>query len=212
MTPLVGLLVAAAAVAQDAEPRMAVSVEVGTLANPDPGYDLFSDSGFMASYGLKVGYRLSSWLEIDAGWHRTALGSVVRMPGPSFGLDFEDSDARMNTALSTNQVVVGPRVDVLIRDVFQPYASVRVGVRQATARLDDDPSSSNNPNQWRESGAGLDFLAVGGAEVRTVVADPLQVTVHTELGYGYVSTLQLGDLGPMQPGGLVFRTGVGLRF
>ncbi len=55
-------------------------------------------------------------------------------------------------------------------------------------------------------------LALAGAEVRMPAGAPVQLALHTELGYGLIAPIDLGSFGSMRPGGFAARGGLGLRF
>lgn len=205
---------AASAWAQSGEiGRFAAAVEVGSLTSRDASYDLFSQRDAIVSPGLRVGVRVLPWLEVTGSWHRSVRGLSVEVPEADDGLDdFMGGNSSLATALVTDQFAVGPRVDLLVRDVFMPYATAQVTAIRAGARLDDDPSVRTNPNQLRYSGLGAGVQVLGGAEVLVPTAAPLHVSIHADLGVSTPVVVRIGELGRLRPGGLVGHAGVGVRF
>src|SRR5690606_20493916 len=82
------LAVSAPAAAGDGRLHGELSVELGTLANHDPAFDLFSKRDAMPSRGVRAGIALSDGISLVAGWHRVRRGATV----------FDGAGQRLRTA------------------------------------------------------------------------------------------------------------------
>lgn len=212
MSPLLLLCATAPAAAQDMIPSVMVAAEFGALTNRDAAYDLFSSRNTMRSFGARVGYRLFPGVEVVASWHRSRRGLQMSVPPSETALTFEDGSGTVATALTTDQIALGPRIDTVIRDIFLPYATVQATALVGSAQLDDDVSDRNNANQIRYGGVGVGVQAFAGAEISVETGVPVRVSFFGELGYATPMRVPLGDLGQIRPGGLTGNLGAGLRF
>lgn len=217
MSPLLCMLAPLAlaqseAPAESSFPDFLVALEVGGLSHRDPAFDVFSDRNGMATIGLKLGQRLFEGGELVVGWQRSWQGTRVIVPAAIDDADFSGGDQELRTALVTDQFVLGPRADVLIRDIFLPYATVQLSAIRAGARLDDDASVPNNPNQLRASGLGFGVQGLLGGEIYVDTGTAVSVSIYGELGYATPTLIKLGELGRIRPGGMVGHFGAGVRF
>ncbi len=186
------------------------SLELGTTANHDPAYDLFSNGDAMPSRGLRGGVRLGEHVSIQGGWHRIRRGADVRIPGPG-GTNFEDATVRM--ALFADQFSLGTQLALPLGESFVPYASVDGLLFRGVMKIDEDPETRKNTNQVRGTGLTPGVMPMGGIEIRTPPA-PVgwQIAGFVEAGYSWYLTGDFGDLGEMKPGGFSMRGGAGIRF
>lgn len=210
------LLVPSALAAPDAvagsgdHPRFELSAELGTLANPDRTWDLFSSRDAMWSWGVKAGARLSPRIAAITSWNLARRGSFVTMETDTDG-DFEDDTTSFVAAMSAHELTLGAKADVSVGDVFLPYVSAQGLAMIAQMRLDDDPSDRSNPGQLQATGLTGGFLATAGAELRLPSRSRVTAAWYAELGYGWLARASFGDFGTMKPGGLAVRSGIGLR-
>ncbi len=196
-------------------PRFEAAVEYSTLAIFDPAFDLFSGfSETLAGGGLKVGYRVHDRVTVLASYHRASRGAeVTSLDSGDTPYDYGYGDEfAMVAAFSSDQFALGPRVDVGIADVLFPYVTAQALVVRGLGRLDEDPEVNNNLNQIRGAGLGAGVLGAGGLQVRVPRNAVVQLAVHLELGYGWVSPIELGDLGRVRPRGFATRGGLGVVF
>ena len=192
--------------------RGVVAFELGSLASRDPSFDLFSDGNALPSRGVKLGYRIAERVELVAGWHRASRGAEVDIPDVGSELDFDGGASEFYSVFTTDQFTLGPRVDIEIANIVWPYVAAQGLVVRGMARLDEDLSVNNNVNQLRATGAGFGVMGFGGVEIRFPYETIVKLSLHAEVGYGYVSPMRLGEFGSMSIGGFAVRSGVGLRF
>ena len=97
------------------------------------------------------------------------------------------------------------------------------------ARLDDNTSRDDNPNQYRYTGFAAGGMFTGGLDFRFLrVGDHIRLGSHIEAGYGITSRMTLtqdggtdranedgdraAELGKVGFRGFALRWGVGIRF
>jgi hypothetical protein len=169
-----------------------LSLELGSTHAPDDGYQLFSDKNAMGSWGARVGFGLGDRTSEVMTAEETA--------------DFE-------AALTVDQLAVGPRFGIRIEDVVMPYVTVQAVGMRGRVRLDGDPDSNDELDQWKDSALTGGGLAMGGAQV--VLGQPEQTVRfegHLEMGYGYALPLDFGDYGSISFHGFALRGGAGIVF
>lgn len=187
------------------------AVEVGSLHNGDEAYDLFSRGNALPSAGLRVGVRPTGDTHVPVGfiatWHHNTRGSRVFAEDEGGGRGF-------TSAFTTDTFALGAKVDADIGGVFAPYVTAQGLVMRGLARFDDDLSVNDNPGQVSVAGVAPGVLAMGGVELSNprFGSLPFEVTWHLEVGYGFVGRMDLDTLGSMQPGGVVVRSGLGVRW
>ena len=198
---LLSLLTASAA-------EVELLAEAGSLANRDPAFVIFGYDRAMPSLGFATAIRPTADRHVPvalvASWHHSIQGAQVYTPTVrGFAAGF-----------STDSFSLGPRLDVDIGEVFSPYLTAQGMVVRGVARFDDNPSRNDNPGQTRYAGLAPGLLTMGGVEFSTpdIPGFHLEFVWRIELGYGLVGSIDLGDAGAIKPGGLVARTGMGVRF
>ena len=201
------LLVVSASAAQAADNE--VSLEFGSLYNGDSAMQYFSDSSSIPSVGLRLGYALSDNLAVTLGYHHSARGSEFE----SYDYETGISQPLVHSAFFGNELTVGVKYDMELTSFLRPYASGQALVMLGTAVLDDDLSEYDNTTAFRASSVAPGGMATLGLEVQ-LPKKLLSVTAaaHLEMGYAYVGNLDFNELGDMQPGGFVLRSGLGVRF
>lgn len=205
LTTLVALLLATPALAADHE----VAVELGTLANSDTDYDVYTSMNAMPSWGLRGAFAFHDRLAVTAGWHRVRRGSDLYAPNSG---GFNDT-AIGRAAFTANELTLGLRADVQLSRVILPYVNVQGLALQGTSRFDDDPADEDSPGQVKTTALAFGFMPMGGVELRIPKDDaPFTVGWHIEAGYGWVSALDFEELGDMKPGGFALRSGMGVKF
>ena len=176
----------------------------------------------MVSWGVRAGFAVHNRLAIISSYHRSRRGNDVRTG--------DEEAFLLRAAYFSDQLSVGAKADLEVTEWLYPYATVQGIVYHATIKLDDDPEDRNNPGQLKASGWSGGGMGTVGVEFRipTVKRVPFQLAAHLEGGYaliarhGYNSiktpslseSPEWGDsesLGTMQPGGFIFRLGLGLR-
>lgn len=181
-----------------------LSLELGSTHAPDDGYALFSDKNAMGSWGARLGFGLGDRISLLVDWQHSGPGGEVTTSADA--ADFE-------AALTVDQLAVGPRFGVRIQDVVMPYATVQAVGMRGRIRLDGDPDSADELDQWKDSALTGGGLAMGGAQV--LLGDPEQAvrfSGHLEMGYGYALPLDYGDYGSISFHGFALRGGAGIVF
>jgi hypothetical protein len=180
-----------------------VSVELGSTHAPDDGYALFSSRDAMGSWGARVGFGLTERTSVLVDWQHSNKGGAVVT---------EDADADFQAALTVDQLSVGPRVGMPIRNVM-PYATLQAVGMRGRVRLDGDPDSTDDVDEWKDSALSVGGLGMGGVQV--VVGEPeraVRFSGHVEAGYGYAAPLDFGDFGSLSFHGFALRGGAGIVF
>ncbi len=202
VTALAALLFLSPALAADHE----ASIELGTLANRDTDFDVYSRNNIMPSWGLHGAYAFHERLSVVASWHRVRRGSdLYEMVGSSqpFG----------RAAFFADELTLGLHADLQLHSTLFPYVNLQGLVVRGVSRFDDDPSDEDSPGQISEAALAPGFMPTGGLEVRIPQGDaPFTIAWHLEAGYGWVGNLVFPKLGDMRPGGFALRSGVGVRF
>lgn len=181
-----------------------LSIELGTLQNGDRAYDLFSQGDGMPSRGVRAGVNLTDALVVVGGWHRVRRGAEVSVPG---------ADGSFVAAFFADEFTLGPKAQAEVGDVFFPYVTTQALLFRGTMKLDDDPDTRHNTGQVSATALAPGVLALGGVELRSPSdRGDLCLGFFLEVGYGYVARAEYGDFGPMRPGGLAARGGLGVRF
>jgi hypothetical protein len=181
-----------------------LSLELGSTHAPDDGYQLFSDKNAMGSWGARVGFGLSDRTSLLVDWQHSGPGGVV---------ETSDDTAEFEAALTVDQLAVGPRFGIAIQDTVTPYVTVQAVAMRGRVRLDGDPSSTDEVDQWKDSALTGGGLAMAGAQV--VLGEPEQAvrfSGHLEMGYGYALPLEFGDYGSISFHGFALRGGAGIVF
>ena len=205
------LLVLSASAAQAADNE--VSLELGSLHNGDWGSSYFSESNAIPSVGLRLGYALSDRLAVTLGYHHSARGSEFDFYGYSDDYEYSTSQPAVFSAFFGNELTVGVKYDMELTSYLHPYASGQALVMHGTAVLDDDLSEDDNSTVFRASSIAPGGMATLGIELRLPNSRlPITPAAHLEMGYAYVGSLDFAELGDMQPGGFVVRSGIGARF
>ena len=181
-----------------------LSLELGSTHAPDDGYALFSESNAMGSWGARLGFGLSDRTSLLVDWQHSGPGGEVMT---------EDDSASFDAALTVDQLSVGPRFGITIQDVVTPYVTAQAVGMRGRVRLDGDPQSNDELDEWKDSSLTGGLLAMGGAQV--VLGDPEQAvrfSGHLEMGYGYALPLEFGDYGSISFHGFALRGGAGIVF
>ena len=180
-----------------------VSVELGSIHAPDDGYDLFSSRNAMGSWGARLGFGLGDRTSLLVDWQHSNKGGAVATAA---------DETEFQAALTVDQLAVGPRVGVHFGQVM-PYATVQALGMRGRVRLDGDPDSTDDLDEWKDSALTGGGLAMGGVQV--VVGEPdraLRLSGHLEAGYQYAAPLDFGDFGSLSFHGFALRGGAGIVF
>jgi hypothetical protein len=181
-----------------------LSLELGSTHAPDPGYELFSDKNAMGSWGARLGFGLSDRTSLLVDWQHSGPGGRVTTSADT--ADFE-------AALTVDQLAFGPRFGIQIEDTVMPYVTVQAVGMRGRLRLDGDPASDDEIDQWKDSALTGGGLAMGGAQI--MLGEPEQAvrfSGHLEMGYGYALPLDYGDYGSISFHGFALRGGAGIVF
>lgn len=205
-----GLLLAMPASAQDLGGQL--HVELGTLANRDPGWELFSDNDTMGSRGVRGGLRLGEYVGVVGGWHRVRKGASVSVPAATGNGDISRDQVVM--AYFADEFSLGAQLGKDFADLFRPYAGVDGMLVRGTMKLDEDSDTKRNPGQVLGRGLSPGLLLLGGGEFHSATTEDWGFTIglFVEVGYSWFLAGQYDDVGPMKPGGLTTRIGAGVAF
>ena len=185
-----------------------ISFNWGQLGAHDDSWELFSDNDQLRTVGLRLGYGINQHLSVVGGWQHAFDGGSLWVESED---DFDEGELRLS--LATNRFAVGPKARLEIFPWLVPYATVQGTMLWGAAKFDDDPGDDENLNQIRAS--GLAFGGVGALGVE-LVARPedklLRPAFGFEAGYGWLSPLELDQLGQLDFRGFYGSWTLGLRF
>ena len=204
-----------------------LSLQVGTLATPDPAWEYLGSGNQIASYGVRAGWGFTPALGLVASWHRGRDG--VDLEGPASASDVDSSDGLLfRTSFVSHQFALGPKLQWRMKPWFAPYATLQgLGV-VGTARLDDGFDEDDNPNQYTYRGFAPGGVLAGGVDVKPFrIARGVRVGTHLEMGYALTGRMKLVQEGGRDPSnddngeallgvvgfrGFTMRFGVGVNF
>lgn len=219
---MIALLAAGNALAQDpaslvepADPRFGAMLELGSLRNSDPTYDLFADTNAIFSWGGRLVVRPAKGLELRLGYQHARHGATVYSGSTTDGYydyNYYSDSGSFQSAFYGHEATVGLRVDGIIQDTLLPYVALDGTLLAVVARFDDDPLLRDNAGQVSATGFAPGAGLVGGFEVRAPPGNPIQMSLHLELGYTMLARMDLADFGSMEAGGFTIRSGGGVRF
>ena len=191
-----------------------LSLELGAMASSDRTVDVLTGSNALSALGLRLGYGITPNIGVVASWHRSQHASFLSG-------DTATSYFDMDMGLITNQLALGPKVDLQLTHWLRPYVTVQAMGVLGTLRIDEDPGDDEDvllkytDTSWGGfAAAGVDL--VPGDESRR-----LHPALHLELGYGKVFSLQFEDdeagndaiaIGDINLQGLTVNAGIGIRF
>ena len=182
-----------------------VRLELGSIAAPDPDWNLFSDADRLSTQGLGVGWTFHDHLALVAGWRRGAHGMTVG--GESTG----QSD--LTATFGGHLFSLGAKADWTIAPWFAPFATARAAGLLGIVRLDDEPDDDENLNQITHAAFAPGALATAGAEFRLPFHDgAFAAATSLELGYAWLAPLSYDPLGDLAFRGFTLTWGAGVRF
>ncbi len=191
----------ASAVAADHE----VSVEIGHLQNSDPTYELFTapNHNGMLTYGARGGVAVHDRVAVIASWSHTRRGAWVSAGDQSFV-----------AAWAGDFWGVGVRADLEPLPWLLPYLSAEALLVRGLVRFDENPDVSDNVGQLADAALAPGGAFAVGVELRIPKGSaPFTLAWHLQAGYGLVGKLSFSTIDEeMQPGGLLVRGGMGVRF
>ncbi|GEM_PF-4376398 len=196
------LMLAATATAADNE----IALELGTIYSDDRSWDAFSSDDVLPSKGLRVGFGVADDVAVIGSYGYGARGADV-------DLWSTDGEGWFSTAFYGHQLGLGAKVTPLDWRYLRPYVAPQAVALYGVARLDEDTGDDDNLNQIQAAGTAFGGVLNGGLEL--VLADERRKVVpaaYIELGYGWLTSMQLDDLGDVQFKGLTSRFGLGVHF
>lgn len=156
---LITSLLAFSGVAQAAQHE--VSFELGSLATPDPTWDLFSYGLASSTVGVRLGYGLDERITILASWHHDAQGGEA-------DINYEDDwsyDSGFGLAFYGNTFAAGPKFHHAVKPWLAPYATAQLMLVHGQIKLDDNIYDDENANQMRYSSMAPGGLVTAGVDV-----------------------------------------------
>jgi len=182
-----------------------VSLEIGSIATPDPDWDLFSGSGRLSTQGLRGGWAFHDHVALVGGWHRGARGMTAGGEGTGQS-DFV-------AAFSAHAFSLGAKADWELAPWLAPFATARAAGLLGRVRLDDDSEDDENLNQLSHTAFAPGALATAGVELRLPFHDgAFAAATSLEMGYAWFAPLAYDELGHLAFRGFTVTWGVGARF
>ncbi|MCP4806011.1 MAG: hypothetical protein GY913_34515 [Proteobacteria bacterium] len=150
--------------------------------------------------GLSVAYELDPRFGVVGNWHHRRVDANLG------GYDTEMIDAY-------DELELGVRVYPIGRRIFTPTVTVQGSTLWSRVRLDDKPNIDDDPSEVAANAWGFGGLGAVGAEIQPFPDHwRVRATVHYEVGYLYLSSLDHDPLGSRKMGGVVLRGGTGIQF
>ena len=196
------LMMAATALAADNE----VALELGSLYTDDRSWDTFSAADKLPAKGVRGAFGVAERVSVLASYGYSARGADVDVWG-------SNDDDWIKTSFYGHTLGLGAKIGLTDWTYVRPYVAPQALALFGVARLDDDPDDDNNLNQIQASGFAFGGMANAGAEF--VLADDrwdFAPAIYGELGYGWLSQLELDQLGDVQFKGLSARLGASIHF
>ena len=196
------LMMAATALAADNE----IALELGSLYTDDSAWDAFSSNDVLPARGIRGAFGVAEDVSVIASYGFSARGADVDVWG-------SNDDDWLKTAFYGHTLGVGAKYNLLDWTYLRPYVAPQALALYGIARLDDDPDDDNSLNQLQASGFSFGGMVNGGVDL--VLADDrwgFAPALYGELGYGWMSQLELDQYGDVQFKGLSARFGVGVHF
>lgn len=185
-----------------------LALETGGQRTDDPAWNELSDSDSWRTLGVSGGYALLPYLDVTASFHRKALGSEHGFESGAPG-----ADMGFVAAWSGNQYGLGVALEPDLTHWLRPYLGARGTLTQSTLRVDDDTDSEENPNQLLDRALAPGFTAAAGARLALGLPDwTIVPALHLEMGYGWTTEMDYGELGDLNLRGFAIRGGVGVMF
>ena len=191
-----------------------LSLEMGVIRSPDQTMDVLTGSDALSSWGLRLGYGISPNIGVVASWHHSRNSAYLTVNSASSYFD-------MDMDLTTNQLAIGPKVDIQLTHWLRPYITVQGMGVLGKLRIDEDPREDEDAllkysdlNWGGFAAAGLDL--VPGEQRQRV-----HPAFHLEMGYGKVLSMQFEDatagndateIGDLDLQGFTVNAGLGIRF
>jgi hypothetical protein len=208
MTPLALLLAAYAAEDQ-------LAIELGSTGTPDPAFEVFSNSGAMFTWGLRYGLGMGDNTALVFDWQHAVQGGITAVYDAE-GYDFEsyDYDLELWSSFTSDQLAVGPKLDVELADGFLPYVTVQAVGMRGRVRFDEDIESVDNENEIKRAALTGGVAALAGLELVLAHDDDdwVKPSAHLEMGYSHFAPLRFEDWGSLAFRGFALRAGVGVHF
>lgn len=203
------MLLSALLVPSAAANPVSVDVQLGWLGTEDPRWEAFSDRSSYGTWGLRVGYDLTPKLAVIVGWQQGVTGAETVYEG---GDNYEEEFSAYTAAFYGEQLTAGVRAGLPVGRHLYPYLTLSGVGLGAMVRFDDNLADDENLNQLKRVGFSGGALATGGLEYRIPIGEEGGLTLHTELGYGWVAPVAFKDVGAVGFSGFSGRAGLGVRF
>ncbi|MEN0066125.1 MAG: hypothetical protein AAGA48_28550 [Myxococcota bacterium] len=182
------------------DPRiLTLGLDLGHQFTDQPDYETFRGRPLMLGLGARAQLKVHDRVQLVGTWQRSQRGSR---------LTTSDAFPAVGAALTVDQFALGPRADIEVTEMFFPYLMAQGLLWRGQIRLDDDPTTSTNPNQLRSIGLTGGLITVAGFEIR--VPDHW-FSAYAEFGHRWAGSAAIGDLGTIRPRGYIQRLGVAVR-
>lgn len=188
-----------------------LSAEIGGQHVADPGWDHLTWSPWRTR-GVNASFALLPYLDLTASFHRRTVGLDHRSEDYYYGTSSPYSEG-YRAAWYGNRYGLGAALEPDISHWLRPYVGGQLTLTQGTLRLDDDLDSTENANQLQDRAFAPGFLVAGGARLALGLPEwPVVPALHVEVGYGWTTQLDYGDMGDFAMRGFAIRSGVGVMF
>jgi len=191
-----------------------LSLELGSMGSSDPTVDALTGSAALSAWGLRLGYGISPNIGVVASWHRSRHDSFL-------SVDTAVSYFDMDMDFTTNQLALGPKVDLQLTHWLRPYLTVQGMGVLGKLRIDEDPGDDEDALLKYTDMSWGGFAAAGLELVPGEESYGVHPAIHLEMGYGKVFSMQLADteagsdaieIGDIDLQGFTVNAGIGIRF
>lgn len=148
--------------------------------------------------GLSAQYELDPRLALVGNWHHR------RVDGDLGEADVVDA---------YDELELGVRLYPIGRRVIAPTVTAQGSTLWSRVTLDEEPDIKADPSEVRANAWGFGGLGAAGLEVAPFPDHwRVRATLHYEVGYLYLTSLDHDPLGSRRMGGVVLRGGTGIQF
>jgi hypothetical protein len=221
------LALSSPALAADERPAHEFHLVTGSYGTGDRHFEIYSPLSSIGASGARLGIGLKGPWSIMTGYTRRSVVSEYfdSMVG-SNPTEIERDEAALITSFTGQQVTFGPKLQIDPKPWLGTYVTAQGLMFMGSSRLDDDPTTDENPNQLKSFGWAPGFVAAAGIEVNPQIkASPVQLSSFLEMGYNWTAAFELSDenidkygtnepasMGELSFRGYYMQAGIGIKF
>jgi hypothetical protein len=199
----------------DAAPAHSVALDIGRMGSNHRGANMLGYDA-LATYGFRMVYDLERWpaLDLTGGLRFSERRTNVMIYDDVLYQEVGEFESRW----FHNTAALGFRLQGQTGwEGFQPYVRGMGSLETAVLRLDEDLDDKENVNRLREVALAPGVELVAGVDIVTApfgmdVGPDVSPVLFLEMGWNRTGLFDLEEVGEMQFGGYVIRSGIGIAF